>query len=305
MLLNSIRLAIDLLCFAAGLSGILLALLVYTRTPSQLIADHALTLAVWTINQAILVAFFYLNAILHVINPGVNAALNDASYFASGVFAALLIRLLHAYFRRTPGTLMTMLMAVCALTAPIPTTLLARIQPGWYDIFRIVEAVKLVAFYAALVTVAWTLWRIAQNIATDEIRRMLQALVIIQAVFYPVMLWEGSGFFEGAFFTPVSSFSLFYGIINITWLVFVSRHIEFPVVQFVNADRSLDRFVTLFEISEREREIVVLLLDGASYKEIAARLFIAHETVKSHVTNIYKKAGVGSKMELAKTVRNS
>jgi DNA-binding CsgD family transcriptional regulator len=305
MLLNSIRLAIDLLCFAAGLSGILLALLVYMRTPSQLIADHALTLAVWTINQAILVAFFYLNAILHLVNPGVNAALNDASYFAGGVFAALLIRLLHAYFRRTPGMLMTILMAVCALTAPIPTTLLARMQPGLYDILRIVEAVKLVAFYAALVAVAWTIWRIAQNVVTDEIRKMLQAIVIIQAVFYPVMLWEGSGFFEGAFFVPVSSFSLFYGIINILWLVFVSRHIEFPVVQFVNADRSLERFVALFAISEREREIVVLLLDGASYKEIAAKLFIAHETVKSHVANIYKKAGVGSKMELAKAVRNS
>ncbi len=305
MLLNSIRLAIDLLCFAAGLSGILLALLVYMRTPSQLIADHALTLAVWTINQALLIAFFYLNAIVHLVNPGINAALNDATYFASGVFAALLIRLLHAYFRRSPGMMMTILMAVCALTAPIPTSLLARMQPGLYDILRVVEAVKLVAFYGALVAVAWTLWRIAQNIVTDEIRRMIQAIVIIQAGFYPVMLWEGSRFFEGAFFVPVSSFSLFYGIINIVWLVFVSRHIEFPVVQFVNADRSLERFVTLFDISEREREIVVLLLDGASYKEIAAKLFIAHETVKSHVTNIYKKAGVGSKMELAKAVRNS
>lgn len=305
MLLNSIRLALDLLCFATGLSGILLALLVYTRTPSRLIADHALTLGVWTLNQAILIAFFYLHAIVRVVDPVMDAALNDASYLASGFFAALLIRLLHAYFRRSAGPWMTLLMAVCAFTALIPTSLLELRQPGLSEILRIAEAVKLTAFYTALVAVAWTLWRAAQNIVSDEIRRMLQALVVIQAVFYPLMLWEGSGFFDGAFFVPVSTFSLFYGIINVVWLVFVSRHIQFPVVQFVNADRSLERFVALFGISEREREIVVLLLDGASYKEIAAKLFIAHETVKSHVTNIYKKAGVGSKMELAKTVRNS
>ena len=168
-----------------------------------------------------------------------------------------------------------------------------------------VEAIKLASFYVALIAVAWYLWRAAENIVSDEVRRMLRLLAVIQAVFYPVMLWEGSGFFHGSFFVPVSSFSVFYGIINLLWLYFVSRHIEFPVVQFVNADRSLERFVALFDISEREQEIVSLLLDGQSYKEIADKLFIAHETVKSHVTNIYRKAGVKSKMELAKAVRNS
>ena len=305
MLLESLRLAIDLLCLAAGLSGILLALLVYMRTPSPLIADHALTLGIWTINQSLLIAFFYLNAILHVVNPGVNAAINDASYFVSGVFAALLIRLLHAYFRRIPGRTMTVLMALCALTAPIPTSLLARMYPLWGSALDVVEAVKLASFYVALIAVAWYLWRAAENIVSDEVRRMLRLLAVVQAAFYPVMLWEGSGFFHGSFFVPVSSFSVFYGIINLLWLYFVSRHIEFPVVQFVNADRSLERFVALFEISEREKEIVSLLLDGCSYKEIAEKLFIAHETVKSHVTNIYRKAGVKSKMELAKAVRNS
>jgi DNA-binding CsgD family transcriptional regulator len=305
MLLESLRLAIDLLCLAAGLAGILLALLVYTRTPSPLIADHALTLGVWTINQSLLIAFFYVNAILHVVNPGVNAAINDATYFTSGVFGALLIRLLHAYFRRKPGAAMTVLMALCALTAPIPTSLLMRMYPEWGSFLDVVEAIKLASFYTALIAVAYYLWRAAESIVSDEVRRMLRLLAAVQAAFYPVMLWEGSGFFNGSFFVPVSSFSLFYGIINVLWLYFVSRHVEFPVVQFVNSDRSMERFVALFEISEREREIVVLLLEGDSYKAIAGKLFIAHETVKSHVTNIYRKAGVKSKMELAKAVRNS
>jgi DNA-binding CsgD family transcriptional regulator len=305
MLLNSLRLAFDLLCLASGLSGILLAVLVYMRTPSRLIANHAFTLGVWTLNQVVLVTFFYLNGILNASNPGLNAALNDACYLASGVFAALLIRLLHAYFRRKPSTWMTALAISCALTAFIPASIAMWKYPDLSGPLHMIEAVKLILFYGALYAVAWYLWRAVQNVVSDEIRRVLQLLVVLQVVFYPLMLWEGSGFFDGHFFAPVSFFSLFYGIINLTWLFFVSRHIEFPMVQFINSDRALERFTTLFEISEREREIVVLLLDGYSYREIAERLFIANETVKTHVTNIYRKAGVRSKMELAKAVRNS
>jgi DNA-binding CsgD family transcriptional regulator len=304
MLLNSLRLAIDLLCFATGVSGILLAVLVYLRTPSRLIAHHALTLGFWTLNQFLLTAFFYLNAILGLTDPPTNAAINDVSYCASAFFGASLIYLLHAYFRKAPDRWMKTLAIANVVAAFIPTSLLRMAFPDLALLIGILEAAKLVLFYAALVAVAWQLHRFAQNVVTEEIRRILNILVLIQIVFYPIMLWEGSGFFEGHFFVPVSSFSLFYCLINLLWLWFVSRHIEFPVVQFVNEDRSLERFLTLFAISEREREITVLLLDGHSYKEIASRLFIAHETVKTHVNNIYKKAGVGSKMALARVIKN-
>jgi DNA-binding CsgD family transcriptional regulator len=304
MVSNSLRLALDLLCFATGVSGILLAVLVYYRTPSRLIAHHAVTLGFWTLNQLLLTTFFYLNAVLGVADPPTNAAINDTSYCASAFFGASLIYLLHAYFRRQPARWMKTMAIANIVAAFIPTSLLLMAFPDLALPIGLVEAAKLILFYAALVAVAWQLHRFSQNVVTEEVRRILHVLVLIQAVFYPIMLWEGSGFFEGHFFVPVSSFSLFYCLINLLWLWFVSRHIEFPVVQFVNDGRSVERFVTLFDISEREREIAVLLLDGLSYKEIAARLFIAHETVKTHVNNIYRKAGVGSKMALAKVIKN-
>ncbi len=305
MIANSLRLAFDLFCIAAGLSSILLAVLVYFRTPSRLIAHHIATVGLWTLNQLLLTTFFYLNAILGLSDPRTNAAINDASYFASGLFAALLIRLLHEYFRREPNAWMKILAAVCAIGAFIPTTLLSYSLPPYVVPIGVVEAAKLLSLYAALFSVAWYLHRFSRTVSDSEIRRMLMVLVALQVVFYPVMLWEGRRFFQGEFFTPISSFSLFYGLTNLLWLYFVSRHIEFPVVQFVSDGRSLERFVTLFDISGREVEIIRLLLDGKSYKEIARQLYIAHETVKTHVNNIYRKAGVRSKMELAKMVRNS
>ena len=42
-------------------------------------------------------------------------------------------------------------------------------------------------------------------------------------------------------------------------------------------------------LSNRETEILHLLAEGLSNKEIASRLYIATETVKTHVQNVYRK----------------
>lgn len=52
-------------------------------------------------------------------------------------------------------------------------------------------------------------------------------------------------------------------------------------------------------ITEREKEILQLLVQGHSYKEIAAAIFISGETLNSHIKNMYKKLNVHSRAELA------
>ncbi|SHF77826.1 DNA-binding response regulator, NarL/FixJ family, contains REC and HTH domains [Arenibacter palladensis] len=50
-------------------------------------------------------------------------------------------------------------------------------------------------------------------------------------------------------------------------------------------------------LSERETEVLQLLVDGFSYKMIASELFIAIDTVRSHIKKIYEKLHVNSKSE--------
>jgi len=45
-------------------------------------------------------------------------------------------------------------------------------------------------------------------------------------------------------------------------------------------------------LSAREREVLVLVAQGTSNREIAAELFISEATVKTHLTHIYAKLGV-------------
>ena len=60
-----------------------------------------------------------------------------------------------------------------------------------------------------------------------------------------------------------------------------------------------------FNLTEREKEILQLLMKGNSYKEIAGTLFISVETLNSHIKNIYRKLNVHSRSELAARYRGS
>lgn len=51
-------------------------------------------------------------------------------------------------------------------------------------------------------------------------------------------------------------------------------------------------------LSERERAVLHALVDGLSDKQVAARLDLAHATVRTHVQNIYRKLQINSRSEL-------
>jgi len=52
-------------------------------------------------------------------------------------------------------------------------------------------------------------------------------------------------------------------------------------------------------LTEREREVIDLLGEGLSNKEIAARLHVAIHTVKSHVHNVLEKLALHTRLEVA------
>ncbi len=51
--------------------------------------------------------------------------------------------------------------------------------------------------------------------------------------------------------------------------------------------------------TEREREVLFLLLRGLNNKEISKKLFISNHTTKAHVASIYKKLGVSNRVQAA------
>ena len=50
-------------------------------------------------------------------------------------------------------------------------------------------------------------------------------------------------------------------------------------------------------LTQREQEIVDLLVLGKSNKEMADRLFLSGDTIKAHLQHIFRKVGVSSRLE--------
>ncbi len=58
--------------------------------------------------------------------------------------------------------------------------------------------------------------------------------------------------------------------------------------------------VSAYNLSSREEEVVKLVVQGASTKQISRALFISEYTVQTHLSNVFEKVGVRTRRELVK-----
>ncbi len=70
----------------------------------------------------------------------------------------------------------------------------------------------------------------------------------------------------------------------------------------VSSPASLDEFCKRFEVSPREKEIIIEVCNGLSNQQIADKLFISLQTVKDHTHRIYGKVDVNRRVQLIKLV---
>ncbi len=52
-----------------------------------------------------------------------------------------------------------------------------------------------------------------------------------------------------------------------------------------------------YQLTNREKELLHLMIEGHNYKTIAAKTFISYDTVRTHVKHIYQKLHVASRSE--------
>lgn len=101
--------------------------------------------------------------------------------------------------------------------------------------------------------------------------------------------------------TGIKIFPVIYSIIGIIF----ARHFYLelaadskPTGTVLQDVRLPDNFMENSALSKREVEVVQLLIEGKSYKEISRELFISINTVKTHIRNIYPKLKVSSRHEI-------
>jgi DNA-binding NarL/FixJ family response regulator len=81
----------------------------------------------------------------------------------------------------------------------------------------------------------------------------------------------------------------------------ISPSIAYKILQMVQQPKPQQATTpmeeNMFQLSDREKEILQLLSEGLEYREIGSRLFISPNTVKKHTINVYQKLHVNSKAQ--------
>jgi DNA-binding NarL/FixJ family response regulator len=79
----------------------------------------------------------------------------------------------------------------------------------------------------------------------------------------------------------------------------VGREVVADLVQAIGRRETRDGGRRPFGLTPRELELVALVADGLSNKEIAKRCSLREDTVKHHLSSIFDKTGVSTRLELA------
>jgi|GEM_PF-2616070 len=169
-------------------------------------------------------------------------------------------------------------------------------------------------FYFLIITITSTIGLLALKKIKDKkddfygsyISKIGVLSIFFVPLFIAVDLFSGFGlnFISILIQNRFRIYPLFFLIWSIIYLVFLFKYDKKRfVLSHINIsdknsiDFSLEK-LNKFLLSPREIEVLKLLLEGLSYKQIASKLSISLATVKTHICRIYEKTGANSKIEL-------
>jgi len=134
-------------------------------------------------------------------------------------------------------------------------------------------------------------------------KKLIESFVLLYLGRYSILIiyFPLSKFFLYIFFL----FQLiFANIVPIIW-------IKYYFIKYFNKLNVTKKITSVVEdickkhgLSNRQQQILELLLEGKSNREIEESLFISYHTVKNHVYNIFKKLGIKNRFELINLISN-
>jgi len=145
------------------------------------------------------------------------------------------------------------------------------------------------------------------QVVNKDLKQAIKSFILITIVFLPFIILESYKpyiqLIKNIELLKITALPSYFLIINIFNLIFALKYFNTP--PFIANNKLTDYFKQNYEITEKQSEIIELIIEGVTYKQIAEKLFISPKTVDNHVQNIYKKLNVNSKMQLSHFVRSN
>jgi DNA-binding CsgD family transcriptional regulator len=307
--MEHLQIAYDLLVIMIGLAALSIVVFWAARTGEADLRDFSILYACFTLVLVVLMLKKYLSL-------NVESYSARAWYLLSGADQvlgyAVIVAAIHFFagvyqvrYRRAISIAFLAMMFICIvlLFSPIGAVLDANAQTIRFGIGYKLVTIWYFASFTFMLALGYGLLRRAWD---TERRNFIIGLLVFATV----------GFLESALnlpqglrtmtvtFSNEAGFlysSIPYALYGIFLIVYFLEHqVSVPLAM----DALPETFLTKYGITDREREIILKVVQGKSNGDIASELVISLATVKTHLHNIYKKIGVDSRYDLLARVRS-
>jgi DNA-binding CsgD family transcriptional regulator/predicted membrane protein len=293
-------LALYLIAFSLGISLLVLALLTYEKNRNKALRDSAVILVAATLLLVVDALKTYVKVVNSVFDTPLILSSLVFAMIGNGLLAYAL-PLLAFRLVDLPVSGKRWIFHAVFIGALMGVGFLEQ-RPGG-ALFDILDAIAIGAIHVyAAVVVLFNFNRISDLVLRSLLRGFLFLIAgLILLIIVQLALLNRLSL--PSIWGEVPYVQLLYqiGVICLT-LYFAARYMYNPAPIDI-CDLPAD-FVTRYGISKRECEIVSLVIEGRSYKEIAEKLFISSRTVKNHIYNIYQKTKVENKVQLLNLIRS-
>lgn len=297
MVLTQLLYFFHIICLCAGSMVVLLSFMLYARRHDYWLRFYlALVLAFFLLMLFQTLAFFYdLAAVPHT---GVMSRVFTGLFLLVLNFMVYLVPYFATWLTRLPwkrGMQAVFIPLSCAYFALVVLFSFFFPENGLVYAGLVLIFALMICFSSILIV------RRRDKIAEGTMRRLCLSFVVLSVVFCPlIMLDAGLSYvysgFKIFFLSGVLAFPLYFLWFSVVSLVYLVGYFARPPQK---ASSGIDDAkLAEYKITEREKEIVLLLQQGLTYKEIGEKLFISVHTVNNHVANIYAKAGASSRIDL-------
>lgn len=285
--MNGFILLVSIICFSIGFSSFALSFFLYAKYRNKSLLLYSVSMGLWSLNVFLIRILDILQLQFWNIQESSSLITSILSNLSWGLFTFFLFLTtcsISAKKINKTGIFLVLLSSIF-LMIPFDTTysLLQYIQIG----------IHLVVLYKS----AFILKSIVVTFTKKSVRLMYNRLVNFLLFFFPILIIDLLPITIKRFQFGLGLYPLFYLLVNLFFLRFISNFIYFPKLDRKKTHQNSNDD-NIYSLTKRELQIANLILKGHSYKDISEDLVIAQETVKTHISNIYKKTNVSNKIEL-------
>jgi DNA-binding CsgD family transcriptional regulator len=145
----------------------------------------------------------------------------------------------------------------------------------------------------------------SRRIKNVTVYKMIRIFIIMILLTFPILIVEDVlGSFSIIFDfardnqVPLRLFPVMYLMIYLFLLYAGFKNVVLERKLMHAPHRISENFISHFGITAREKEVIVLMIEGAGNKKIGEKLFISAATVRNHIHNIFEKTNAVNRVEL-------